>query len=611
MRQKKSTPIQELILSNLKGGDILFIVPPFTMADSSMLGVHILQSLAKKKGYTADILYLNILLASLIGNKRFSYIAFPPLELHWQMLGERLFARSAYGLPPLGRSPESCWNEAESISGNKENQIKMFYEPDHFDLDTFLEIEEVCNSFVDEATAAIASLNYKIIGCTQMEGQTNCSIALLNGIKYIRPDIITLIGGANCRGKLAHGIASLSDSIDYIFSGDSELSFCNFLDCYSTGNFPSERIIPGKPFMDLDSLPLPDYTCFFNQTGCFLGKEALKQIIVCYESSRGCWWGQTQKCNFCSESNVFRQKTAQRVLADLKQICLHYKTKKISMCDVGTPLSHYKEIFPRLFQVKESPNIYHLTRASLSLQDLLHLKKNKIDQVTVGIEALSTGLLKLMNKGIAARENLHLLRNARSVGIQLDWLLLWGFPGDKTEYYLETLKILPLIRHLQPPINFLHVFLCKFSSYVEKAPEFLIINLRPWAVYNMIYPQWAALDKLAFWFVGDYPCEAHENPQLIKKIAEEVFLWKREWKTCHLTMVPLYDSYLVLDSRNNKKKKQYVLDYQKAKVLMTPCPYNESEYQQWAVEEKLGVIQDSWFLPLVTASPELLLAFEK
>jgi hypothetical protein len=44
---------------------------------------------------------------------------------------------------------------------------------------------------------------------------------------------------------------------------------------------------------------------------------------------------------------------------------------------------------------------------------------------------------------------------------------------------------------------------------------------------------------------------------------------------------------------------------------MTSSLYLESEAHQWAVAQKLGVILDNWYVPLVTASPQLLLEFEE
>ena len=106
----------------------------------------------------------------------------------------------------------------------------MFYDNHyHFDLDEYLRTEQICTSFIDEVVTVFTSLDYKIIGCTAMMGQTNCSIALLTGIKKHCPDTITIIGGSNCEGEMAEGIASLSDDVDYIFSGESETTFLDFL----------------------------------------------------------------------------------------------------------------------------------------------------------------------------------------------------------------------------------------------------------------------------------------------------------------------------------------------------------------------------------------------
>ncbi|MCP5103580.1 MAG: RiPP maturation radical SAM protein 1, partial [bacterium] len=565
---------------------------------------------SKKPPGKMEILYLNVLLASLMGLERFEYLSSSPLEVMWQMLPERLFARSAYGLPPLGKTPGYCRDEAMSISGGGQHH-KMFYNSGECDMDEYLEMEGLCYALVEKVTAAVASLGYKIIGCSQREGQTNCSIALLAGVKRIQPDVITIIGGPNCGGEMARGIASLSESVDYIFSGESEVPFSNFLDSCAAGTLPAGRIIRGEPLADLDTIPVPDYTCFFEQTECFRGGEALNTVAASYESSRGCWWGAKRECNFCNERGAYRQKSAGKVLADLKHICERHRPRGIFMCDVVMPSDFHKEIFPRLLAEKDFPEIYYQAKANLTLQDMVELKKAKIDQFTVGIEALSDGLLKLMNKGVTVRQNLEVLRNARSIGAHVDWLLLWGFPGDRVEYYRETLKILPLLSHLQPPIILMHLYLVRFSQYLEKAKDYGIGNIRPWEVYNMIYPEWAESGNLAYWYAGDYPCEAHENPQLIEELAEEVKKWQASWQKTYLTMIPMGEHYAILDNRDIRGWKQDVMDYNKAREVMTAARYDKSANKQWALEEKLAVVANSWYIPLVTASPELLQKFQQ
>jgi hypothetical protein len=192
------------------------------------------------------------------------------------------------------------------------------------------------------------------------------------------------------------------------------------------------------------------------------------------------------------------------------------------------------------------------------------------------------------------------------------WNLLWGFPKDKVEHYEETLKILPAIRHLYPPIIFRHICIDRFSPYFKMSQEHQISNLRPWAVYKNIYPEWAAVDKIAYRFIGDYPCAAHDHPELIQEIAREVELWQKLWKGSSLMMVPFGDFYMIYDKRErNGKGKTHVVDANQAKEIMTSCVYKESKNLQWAVEQKLGIVVDSWYIPLVTASAELLVEFEE
>jgi len=216
-----------------------------------------------------------------------------------------------------------------------------------------------------------------------------------------------------------------------------------------------------------------------------------------------------------------------------------------------------------------------------------------------------------MNKGVTAGDNILLLRNAAVSGIYVDWNLLWGFPGDKVGHYREILSLLPLLRHLCPPAVFRHISIDRFSPYFEKPWDYKINRLRPWAAYQAVYPDWADIDKLAYRFIGDYPCEALEHPELINEIAREVKNWKKSWKKTRLIMIPFENHFIVYDSRSPGKNQNYIFDESKAREIMADNIYNESENQRWAVDEKLAVVVDSKYIPLVTAPPALLLEYEK
>jgi len=610
--------LTEKIHSVLKGGDILFIVPPFVTTRTPVLGPHILQTIARKRGYRTDILHLNLLLASVIGVNLYESVSYGQ---PFRLLGERLFARSAYGLPPLGKSPELCTAPRESVFGKdggrgiEEFEYKYTGNPS-FDMETFLKVEETCTSFMETVGRVIAALDYPITGCSANWEQINCSIALLNRIKALCPGRLTLMGGSNCEGPMAEGMASLTDAVDYIFSGEGEASFARFLDNYAAGKRPSQKIIRGEPCLRMDDIDLPDYDGYITQRETFFGSDVPGDVpgdwTMGYETSRGCWWG---KCYFCGMNGVdrapFRQKSAAKALADLEEIHRCYPGRGVVMVDKVMPVSYREELLPELGQKENLPLTGYEQRPDLPLQSLIHLKKANVLFIKPGIETLSGGLLKSMNKGVTARQNVLLLRTAASLGINVDWNLLWGFPGEKNEYYRELADLIPLLHHFSPPRVFRHICIDRFSPYFEEPGRFQIKNLRPWAVYNTVFPDRAEVDKLAYRFIGNYPCETHEHPELIREVARAVECWKRDRGSSTLAMIPMMDFYMIYDKRGIPgKSKNHVVDAERAAAIMTCRTYDDSEHLNWAVEHRLGVLLDSHYVPLVTAAADLLEEFE-
>ena len=604
---------QAQILSTLRGGQLLLIMPPFT-TNTPVIAPHILRGIAQEKGIETEILYLNMLLSSIIGVEFAEKLVNSQILRYWSMITERLFARSAYGLPPLGIAPEACLDEALSISGGEHGHRRTDAESQTFDLDTFRQLEETCVMFVEDAVRAIASLPYAIIGCTARIGQTNCSVALLNGLKRLRPELITLMGGANCQGEMAEGVLSLTPSLDYVFSGESEIAFGQFLDEYTTRSLPKERVLRGAPLPELDSQPLLDYAPYFEQVRQFLGADAPPQPFVWYETSRGCWWGERQKCAFCGRNNesiAFRQKSPEKVFDDLRELKLRYPDVSVAMTDNIMPFAYARDLLPRLAATQETPPIaMYYAKPNLSLRDMIAAQQAKIGRFIPGIETLSNRLLKLLNKGATVKNNLQFLRHGRAVEIDVHWFLLWGIPGDRAADYEEMFALLPLIRHFQPPIALFCVHLERNSAYLNAPERHSITRLRPWNVYRMIYPAEADIEKLASFFVGDYPGESLEQPEIIARLSDEVTRWRQSWTTAKLALIPFGEDYLIYDSRWPGAPKSHFVQQAHLREIMTPARYAPSEWQQWAVAEKVGVVVDSWYIPLATASPKMLLQFE-
>lgn len=608
--------------SLLREGEALIIVPPFFLIDQPCLGAHLLQACAEQAGFRVSVLYANIMLASIMGAE--DYAAFCSLETV-ALAGERLFARSAHGLEALGKWADHTYNPSKVLGEAKASQLGSVSLVEssgarRLHLSDLERLEEMAAPWADEIAAAVTRLPFQVVGCTNSFEQTNSSIALLKRIKRHRPGTVTIMGGANCEGEMAQGMASLDprgEYIDYIFAGESETTFPAFLRDLFSGQPTPDRIVYGEPCQDLDALPTPDFAEYFEQYEHYLSD--VERSWLAYETSRGCWWGQKHHCTFCGVNGAgmaSRQKSPDRVLADLPDMTEIYPTRQVRMVDNIMPYSYFRTLIPRLAEELPDLDIFYEQKANLSLANVVALNKAGVSSIQPGIEALSSDLLKRMDKGLPARQNIMLLRYASSVGLKLFWNLLWGFPGDELNAYEQTLALLPLMHHLQPPRWVIHLGLERFSPYFDCPEAYGVRNIRPLGSYAAVLPPHADVEKVAYHFAADYECAAYQNLDVIQKIVDEVTAWQGRWMSGP-DSIPLVqvthagNIFLTVDTRGLPGTQPLqILDRAQAAVALTARPYTPTEEIAWSLEHKLGVLVDGWYIPLATARPELLVEFE-
>jgi hypothetical protein len=111
------------------------------------------------------------------------------------------------------------------------------------------------------------------------------------------------------------------------------------------------------------------------------------------------------------------------------------------------------------------------------------------------------------------------------LGIDVNWNLLVGFPGDRQEDYEEMATLIPYIIHLPPPEGPGFLRLDRFSPYFTNPERYGINNLRPKAIYAEIFPEKTDFYKLAYYFDGDYQCGAFECPEVIEDLAKKTETW--------------------------------------------------------------------------------------
>jgi hypothetical protein len=221
-----------------------------------------------------------------------------------------------------------------------------------------------------------------------------------------------------------------------------------------------------------------------------------------------------------------------------------------------------------------------------------------------------------MKKGVLARQNIALLRYARSLGVATNWNLLVDFPGDEHEDYEQTLELIPLLRHLHPPSGISPIVIDRFSPYFDAPEHYGISNCRPVDGYALAFPECAPLEQLAYHFAGDFRSACRESPGLLYRVKCEVEAWKAAWTDPQTTPPQLEitslgsDIYLLLDTRGLPRPEIRLLRKEEARVALMGCSLDEPVLSQWAAEECLAVQLDGWSVPLATSDYETLREFE-
>ncbi len=613
----------------LEPADVLLVISPAALITMPSLGVHLLKASCQDAGIKTGVLYSNLIYSHLIG-----------ADLHKAMvmdekllLSERIFAYAAFQLPSLSIArfkdkffdpawaPDHAW---QTNGGKVPEPVVPFRQwLDNLDLE---ELESLTTQLLHRLARHIVNSGYRIVGCSNTLGGIVPAVALLNCVKQADPKVITILGGSLCESEMAEGIRSLNADIDYIFSGEGEITFPVLAKQILEGPLPTEKIIYGQDVIDLDTLPLPDYRDYVKQREKFYPRwpSGKNKYAIVFETSRGCWYGKCSFCGLNGRKNLLRRKSPDTVIKNLKALMALHNNKLVALTDTMPPFQYFNTLIPRLFTELPSVEIFTELSADLNLDQVITLKKAGF-MFGPGMETLSPSLLRKLDKPYTVRGNIALLRYARSNGIHLEWAFLFGFPGDEIGEYEEMLDLIPLLHHLPPPRIMQPLILCRFSPYQRKPETFGMSDFQPAEVHRDTLPPHADIDKIAYYFSARFPSRSRENPAVISALWEKYRAWYSAWgnyRAIHLeTLLPslhvipkTHNRYILVDTRGlPNRPEQMEINREQAGLLLVArlledIPANHGE---WAVNAGLAVVRESWFIPLATAEPALLQEFER
>ncbi|MFA4915740.1 MAG: RiPP maturation radical SAM C-methyltransferase [Syntrophales bacterium] len=508
----------------VKSVPVILVVPPFFPCQMPSIATGILKASLSRIDILCKVVYANILFAEVIGLQRYFTLANHIFQNRTNLQGERLFAASAHGItgkPMLVSDIPPYMKEFyDFIGGAKEPPSQSEHS----------RLEAECAGFIKRAASEISFLKPKIIGFSCSMQQINSSISLAQEIKKNLPDVICVIGGKNCDGEMGEEIAASIKIFDFVFQGEADFTFSLFCRSYLKDNvLPDEKLIKCETPLDLDQIPSPDYADYMEQ---FL-HEMREYSSITFESSRGCWWGQLNRCKFCADTGAsikYRSKSPTKVVEELCDFQEKYpEFNNFLATDSIFPQIYFKDFFNKLSESGFSGNIAYEVKANLTFDQLSVMKKARISLIDPGMESLSTRLLQLMSKGCTAASNIRMLRDCRELNISPFWHLLVCIPGDRVSDYEEQIRLIPLIHHLHPPVMS-PIIIQRFSPYFEDPGTYGVTDIRPVAGYKHAFPGSVDITRLGYYFEARFPSEVREEPDIINLLAKELIKWFKCWQ---------------------------------------------------------------------------------
>ena len=315
----------------------------------------------------------------------------------------------------------------------------------------------------------------RLAGFSSVLCQLTACLYLIGRLKEAHPHLTTVIGGPALGAHSAAAALDLFPHLDAVVVGEGELPLAHLV---------QHHVIEGRELTDippaggvttrherdfaaaedrryqmenLDRLPLPDYDDYFDLLSGFAPDKRFFPTLP-VEFSRGCWWkrgaGSDTGCRFCNlnlQWRGYRAKSARHAVAEVEHLTRRHRVLSVAVVDNVLPKAETAEILRGLAGLERDLSLFAELRATTPADELAWMRAAGVRRVQVGIEALSTRLLRKLHKGTTAIQNLEIMKRCEQLGIVNLANLILEFPSSDSEDVRETLRAIDFARAYRPP----------------------------------------------------------------------------------------------------------------------------------------------------------------
>lgn len=335
--------------------------------------------------------------------------------------------------------------------------------------------------FVEEQAAAVEWSSYDCVGFSAGMVQTLGSVLMARIVKQRAPSVLTVLGGPEAAGPMGYSLLKVFPEIDCTVNGEGERPLAAIISALREGH--ELRGLPGVVTRDsregagctrfqvddLDSLPYPDYDGYFDLLSSVPCRDAVRtDVEIPVEGARGCWWanrksdGHNTSCAFCNLNHQwrgYREKSAVRYVEEMLCLSERYRCRRFLFVENITRRKE-KEVVALFTHIRDgfhrSPEIAMEARADMPPGVWKLLREAGVISCQIGIESLSTKVLRRIGKGTTALRNVEAMKELERWDIANPANLLHGLPGMSAEEVEENSRMIPFLKAYYPlaPVRF-------------------------------------------------------------------------------------------------------------------------------------------------------------
>jgi len=418
------------------------------------------------------------------------------------------------------------------------------------------DFEHLCQEIQQASVSLVENISWKsyaLIGFSMCLAQLSSSLYFIRKIKEHAPRTPIVVGGSACAGGLGRSLMGAVPEIDYVIQGEGELPLLGLTQTLlgKKGGTPGPDL-SGVVFRDgpqgsadhhqipnLNDLPIPDYTDYFEDLKSSDPAHAFLPRLP-MEISRGCWWRRAKSgkgeggCAFCNlnlQWKGYRRKSVDRTVSEIETLAKRHQLLSVSFMDNLLPARDLARLFSCIQDLGMDLRLFSEIRAKTRYRVLKAMAGAGMQEVQVGVEALSTGLLHKLNKGTTAMDNLEIMKHCEQSDFpNLTGNLILEFPSSDEKDVAETLHNLDFALGFRP-LKGIPLWL-GYGSTVWQYPDQYGIRVKGnHPHYGHLFPE--KLNRQVRFMMQGYHGGVRHQHRLWAPVREKLSQWRAFYEQIH------------------------------------------------------------------------------